>query len=154
LYRDHLANVYRALGEEPPVNLSVPILLAQAGIQHEPPLNALEIVLDGEVSSPFEWMGAGRYRPDGRSGAMHSSQPMLCEIYYGCDETRLFVRVDGAGSARLGIEFESGPAKVRLARGRIVEMEAPRSGNRFRVTVTRDGIPASPVPAEGWIELA
>jgi glycosyl hydrolase family 57 len=153
LYRDHLANVYRALGQEPPPNLSVPILLAQEGVQHERPLNALDIVLDGEVTSPFEWMGAGRYRPDGRSGAMHSSEPALREIYYGCDRTRLFVRVDGAGGVQLGIEFESGPAEVKTARGRIVELEAPRSGNRFRVTVTRDGIPASPVPAEGWIEL-
>ena len=42
LYRDHLANVYRALGEEPPANLSQPILKAQPGAFHEPPTNALK----------------------------------------------------------------------------------------------------------------
>jgi len=35
-----------------------------------------------------------------------------------------------------------------------VKMEAPPSGNRFRVTVARDGLPVIRVPAEGWIEIA
>ena len=75
LYRDHLANVYRALGAEPPENLSQPILEApdQAN-PHEPPPNPLHVTLDGEVTSAFEWMGAGRYRPDPRSGAMHADE--------------------------------------------------------------------------------
>jgi hypothetical protein len=32
-------------------------------------------------------------------------------------------------------------------------MEAPRKGDRFRVTVERDGLPAITLPAEGWIEF-
>jgi hypothetical protein len=63
------------------------------------------------------------------------------------------VRLDGAGSGELGIEFETGAAKARVARGRIVEIEAPRIGDRFRVTVKRDGLPPSRMPAEGWIEF-
>ena len=153
LYRDHLANVYRALGEEPPANLSQPILQGQTGEFHEPPSNSLNVMLDGEVTSPFEWMGAGRYRPDPRSGAMDADAPPVREIFYGCDATRLFVRVDGAGSGKLGVEFETGPVEVKLARGRIAEMEAPRAGARFRVTVSRDGLPAAVVPAGWWIEL-
>ncbi len=153
LYRDHLANVYRALGEEPPANLSQPILKSQPGAFHEPPTNSLKVVLDGEVTSPFEWMGAGRYRPDPRSGAMDSGEPPVREIFYGYDESRLFVRVDGSKAARFGIELESGPAEVKTAKGRIIELEAPRSGNRFRVTVAQDGLPAIRVPAEGWIEI-
>jgi alpha-amylase/alpha-mannosidase (GH57 family) len=153
LYRDHLANVYRALGEEPPAILSQPILRGQAGEFHELPSNSLDVTLDGEVTSAFEWMGAGCYRPDPRSGAMHADAPPVREVFYGCDATRLFVRVDGAGSARLGVEFETGPVEVKLARGRIVEMEAPRAGSRFRVTVARDGLPAAVVPAGWWIEL-
>jgi alpha-amylase/alpha-mannosidase (GH57 family) len=153
LYRDHLSNVYRALGEEPPMNLSYSILKGQAGAIHEPPSNPLDITLDGEVTSPFEWMGAGRYRPDSRSGAMHSDSLPLLEILYGCDETRLFVRVDGAGDSNVGLELETGPADVKIARGRIMEMETPRSGTRFRVIVQRDGRPSAIFPADGWIEL-
>jgi hypothetical protein len=37
--------------------------------------------------------------------------------------------------------------------GRVVEMEAPRKGNRFRVTVERDGLRAITLPADGWIEF-
>jgi alpha-amylase/alpha-mannosidase (GH57 family) len=153
LYRDHLANVYRALGEEPPANLSQPILTSQPGAFHEPPSNALHVVLDGEVTSPFEWMGAGRYRPDLRSGAMDSGGHAVREIFYGCDENHLFVRVDGSKTAHFGIELEDGPVAVRMAQGRILEMETARSGSRFRVTVAQDGLPVAKVPAEGWIEI-
>jgi len=158
LYRDHLANVYRALGEEPPANLSQPILKGQPGAFHEPPAHALSVVLDGEVTSPFEWMGAGRYRPDPRGGAMDSGGPAVREIFYGCDDKHLWVRVDGAKDAQFGIEFENGPnevkkAEVTVARGRIVELQSPRAGQRFRVTIAQDGLPPTVVPAAGWIEL-
>jgi alpha-amylase/alpha-mannosidase (GH57 family) len=153
LYRDHLSNIYRALGAEPPVNLSHPILTTQPGAFHEPPQNALNVVLDGEVTSPFEWMGAGRYRPDARSGAMDSGEHPVCEIFYGCNDGRLFVRVDGSKHANFGIEFETGTADVKMAKGKIVELESPRAGKRFRVTVARDGLPSTVVPADGWIEI-
>jgi hypothetical protein len=153
LFRDHVANIYRALGEEPPPILATPILQGQAGEFHRPPSNSLDVTLDGEVTSAFEWMGAGYYRPDPRSGAMHADAPPLREVYYGCDAKRLFVRVEGAGSAKLGIEFETGPAEVKLARGRIIEMEVPRTGTRFRITVSRDGLPPVTMPAEWWIDL-
>jgi len=154
LYRDHLANVYRALGQDPPPNLSHPILTDQPGVIHEPPSNPLDVTLDGEITSPFEWMGAGRYRPDLRSGAMHANDLPLREILYGCNSTHLFVRVDGAGDGTVGIELEDNSAPVKIARGRIVEVEAPLSGsNRFRVTVKRDGLPPARFPSEGWIEL-
>jgi alpha-amylase/alpha-mannosidase (GH57 family) len=154
LYREHLSNVYRALGEEPPANLSRPILRAYPVAMQEPPTHALNVTLDGEVTSAFEWMGAGRYRPDLRSGAMDSGGPAVSEIFYGCDDAHLWVRVDGVKNATFGIEFESGPATVRIAKGKIVELEAPLAGKRFRVAIARDGFPAVQIPAEGWIEIA
>jgi len=154
LYRDHLSNVYRALGEAPPTNLSYPILREQPGAIHQPPMNALKVTLDGEITSPFEWMGAGHYRPDLRSGSMHSGEPPLRDVYYGSDGEKLFVRVDGAGPAAVGIEFEDGPAEVRIARRHIVEMETPRARGRFRIVVNRDGLPPATFPPEGWLEAA
>lgn len=153
LYREHLSNVYRALGEAPPAILSHPILKEQPGAIHQPPSNRLSVTLDGEVTSPFEWMGAGHYRPDFRSGSMHSGAPPLRDIYYGSDGEKLFVRVDGADSAVLGIEFEDGPVEVKTARGRVVEMEAPRARGKFRIIVNRGGLPPAVFPADGWLEM-
>ena len=154
LYRDHLTNVYRALGLTAPEELSHPILEDQVGELREPPSNPLTVTLDGEVTSTFEWMGAGRYRPDGRSGAMHGGTPPARDMYYGVDDQSLFIRLDCASSGvQFGVEFESGPATARVITGKIVEIEAPRSGNRFRVTIARDGLPPATLPAEGWLDL-
>ena len=153
LYREHLSNVYRALGLDSPARLSYPILQAQEGELHEPPSNPIDVTLDGEVTSAFEWMGAGRFRPDPRSGAMHGGGAIAREMFYGSDGKRLFVRLDSAAKGQLGIDFESGTAAVRVVSGRIVEMEALRKGDRFRITVTREGLPTMTLPSQGWIEL-
>jgi alpha-amylase/alpha-mannosidase (GH57 family) len=156
LYRDHLSNVYRALGEPPPANLSQPILKEQEGPLSAPPSNPLNVTLDGEITSAFEWMGAGHYRPDLRQGAMHSSLSSLSgprEIFYGTDASNLFVRVDGAGEAAVGIEFDTGPAQVQTARGHIVELKTPRSSDKFRVVVSHNGLGAAMFPPEGWFEV-
>ncbi len=153
LFRDHLSNVYRALGLVPPEALSHPILEAQAGEIHEPPANNLKVTLDGEISSPFEWMGAGRFHPDPRSGAMHGGNVPARELYYGTDGQRLYIRLDGAASGKYRVEFEEGATESRVAVGRIVEIESPKLGQKFRVSVTVDGLAPTTLPAEGWIEL-
>jgi len=154
LYRAHLSNVYRALGVPPPDALSRPILQSQPGELHEPPSNPIHATIDGEVTSYFEWLGAGRYRPDPRSGAMHGGESPVREILYGTDGPTLYVRVDADPGPQFGIEFENGPAPITLAVGRFVEMSAPRAGDKFRITVARDGLPPVRVPAESWIPIA
>ena len=151
LYRDHLSNVYRALGIEAPEALARPIIRSQEGEFHSPPANPIHPVIDGEVTSFFEWLGAGEYRPDLRSGAMHGGGAGVREVYYGSDGHNLFVRVDGAGDARLGIEFETGVVQAEIARGRVIEMRAPLTGKQFRVTIAHDGLPQTTIPAEGWL---
>jgi alpha-amylase/alpha-mannosidase (GH57 family) len=154
LYRDHLANVYRALGLVPPDALAHPIIQAeQAGEIHEPPQNPIRITLDGEVSSYFEWMGAGRYRPDPRSGAMHGSTIPVREMFYGCDGEHVAVRLDGAAGAQIEIEFDSGRVDAEIAVGRITELRAPLAGRRFRVHLSHNGLPPLTLPTEGWLEV-
>ena len=105
LYRDHLKNVYRALGLEPPAELSRPILRGFGeGEYHEAPVNLIHPTLDGEVTSHFEWLGAGRYRPDPRSGAMHGGGTAAAEMFYGSDGTELFVRLDSPGTGKFDID--------------------------------------------------
>ena len=155
LYRDHLANVYRALGLVAPEALAHSLLRSeQAGEIHETPQNPIRVTLDGEVTSYFEWLGAGRYRPDPRSGAMHGGTPAAREMFYGCDGERVSIRLDGTSTgATIGVEFETGMVEPEIARGRITEMRAPLAGRRFRVHVSHNGLPTTTLPADGWIEI-
>jgi hypothetical protein len=113
----------------------------------------IQATIDGNVTSYFEWMGAGRYRPDPRSGAMHGGSAPLQEMFYGCDDTHLYIRLDGAGDARVTVEFDSGPVGVDVAADRIIEIRARRAGPRFRVGISHNGLPPVTVPANGWIEI-
>ncbi len=94
LYRAHLANVYRALNIEPPAELSRPILKVALPESHDLPTGPVQAVIDGEVSSYFEWLGAGLYLVDNRSGAMHGQRFVIRELRYGSDGSNLFVRLD------------------------------------------------------------
>ncbi len=100
LFRDHVANVYRALGQTPPEELSRPILRLPEAEIHEPPTAPVAPVLDGEVTSYFEWMGAGLYRLDQRSGAMHGQRYLIQELRYGADQRNLYLRLDFEETAR------------------------------------------------------
>lgn len=156
IYRDHLSNVYRALNLDVPHELEHPILhhQPQEGDIHERPANVLDVALDGEVTSAFEWMGAGRFRPDPRLGAMHGGTPALREMFYGFRGGRVFVRVDGADpEAEFSIEFENGTSVTQVALGRVVELAANVAGGRFRIAAQRGGLAAVTIPHEGWIEV-
>jgi len=94
LYRSHLANVYRLLGEEIPPGLNKPILKGHEAGLHEPPSGLIQPEIDGLVSSHLEWSDAGHYRIDHRSGAMHSRRSLIQELQYGSDGQNIYVRVD------------------------------------------------------------
>ena len=59
-----------------------------------PPTGAIHPKIDGEVTSYFEWLGAGLYRVDERSGSMHGKKFLVSEVLFGSDGESLFVRVD------------------------------------------------------------
>jgi alpha-amylase/alpha-mannosidase (GH57 family) len=95
LFRCHLANVYCALERRPPEELSRPILKALAVEEvREPPRGNVHAIIDGEATSYFEWIGAGIYRVDERSGSMHGKRFLVRELLFGTDGERLFIRVD------------------------------------------------------------
>jgi alpha-amylase/alpha-mannosidase (GH57 family) len=94
LFRDHLANVYLALRLSPPEELSRPILRVTVNEFHEPPTGPVRASIDGAVTSYFEWLGAGVYRVDGRSGAMHGQRFFVHELRYGSDGLNLYLRLD------------------------------------------------------------
>ena len=103
LYRSHLANVYRFLHLTPPEELSRPILHMSTPDVRVPPSGAIHPIIDGEVTSYFEWMGAGQYRVDERSGSMHGKKFLVSQVLFGSDGESLFLRVDFRPGAELGV---------------------------------------------------
>ena len=53
------------------------------------------------MTSYFEWLGAGVYRVDRRSGAMHGKRFLIQELSYGSDGQNLYTRVDSDAAASL-----------------------------------------------------
>jgi len=155
LYRQHLANVYHALGVAPPEDLSHPILKSGVPDPNQPPTHPIHPVIDGQVTSYFEWAGAGRYRPDHRSGAMHSSEPRLRDVYYGSDHDNLYLRLDLDSAFELralelradgkAIPLLANPL-VQFAQERIVEVRVPLaladSQREFSLAVNGQLLPA------------
>jgi alpha-amylase/alpha-mannosidase (GH57 family) len=146
LFRDHLANFYRLVGKTPPDELSRPILEMRLIEYHEPPLGSIAPVIDGEVTSYFEWMGAGHYRPDERQGAMHGRKIHVREVRYGSDGESLFVRLDfhlTQAGAMAGME-------VRCS----IEVPGSKAGREteYRLQLARDGVEV--IGAEGPGALA
>jgi alpha-amylase/alpha-mannosidase (GH57 family) len=115
LYRSHLANIYRFLNLSPPEELSRPILRIAEKAVHVPPSGPIKPSIDGEVTSYFEWLGAGLYRADDRSGSMHGKKFLVREVYYGADGSNLYLRVDfHQGSEQAISEME---ARLSIAAG-------------------------------------
>jgi alpha-amylase/alpha-mannosidase (GH57 family) len=114
LFRRHVRNVYRALDRPVPEELFV------TNITTAPPITAIEQptgfihpVIDGAVTSYFEWIGAG-YVDKGSAGAMHqvaAAGPVVELIEFGCDLEHLFVRIDGAGPMKTILQPDT---EVRL----------------------------------------
>jgi alpha-amylase/alpha-mannosidase (GH57 family) len=94
LYRQHLTAVYAALGMAAPETLAQPIKRLQEHAAVEAPSGPVEVRVDGRESSYFEWMGAGRYAADSRTGAMHGRVFFLQQFQYGLDDAYFYLRVD------------------------------------------------------------
>ena len=171
LYRDHLTNVYRALGARVPDELSHSILKAVQHDFHEPPVSPIQAIVDGAVSSYYEWMGAGHYRVDLRSGSMHGRIPLVHDLMYGTDGRRLYLRLDVLEDAeftqvnlstdRLCVPLLDNP-DAEVARDKILEIGIPLSALgvhrgelvKFQVTLMKDGLPLAVIPPQGWIEFS
>jgi hypothetical protein len=98
LFRRHLMNVYRLLGEDVPAELYEPIKKSgPAGLVRDPAA-MLTPRITGLVGDYFEWLAAGLYDLSRQSSAMHAAESQLQSFYYGYDRTNLYLRVDGVRS--------------------------------------------------------
>ena len=97
LFRTHVGNVYRALGQP------VPEELLRSNITTQPaqdvvlqPTDVIAPVVDGDVTSYFEWLGAGAVEGAPAVGAMHrTDDAVTIRVQFGCSADRLYVRADG-----------------------------------------------------------
>ncbi len=99
LFRHQVKAVYRALGENPPDILDIPIIRAERmppGKNYlASPRNYLRPTIDGKVTSYFEWSAATPYRPSPEFGAMHrAGYGLLAALYYGFDKANVYLRAD------------------------------------------------------------
>jgi alpha-amylase/alpha-mannosidase (GH57 family) len=150
LFRSHLANVYRFLNLTPPEELSRPILRVAVPAVLVDPSGPIAPTIDGEVTSYFEWMGAGIYRVDERSGAMHGKKFLVKELQFGTDGANFYMRLDfhagyeqelasmqvrvkvqESDTITIGFQhggasvLENGPPHVACAFARILELKVP-----------------------------
>ncbi len=174
IYREHLANVYRALGMVAPAELSHPILRIHEEAAHSQPSGPLAPTINGVVDSYFEWLGAGVYRVDQRSGSMHGKRALVKAVYYGMGGGHLYLRVDfqedaekleglevqvhreGAEECEGVVRIEGGAALVRrgevtAAFEDVLEVAVPGCGADVRVSLSfwQDGLPIEAIPREG-----
>ena len=94
LYRKHLTEIYRALGEQTPDVLARPVKRAPDRARREEPTAYLAVNVDGRESNYFEWLGAGLYTADRRQSAMHGRSYVLGDLHYGFGPEHFYLRVD------------------------------------------------------------
>ncbi len=110
LFRRHLRNVYQMLGHAIPEELFVTnISTSHVPLSLVSPVGLVKPVLDGQVSSYFEWLPAGVVETDLPSGTMTGGErhePVLRYLFFGFDLEQLYLRLDLGVSA--GHELEHG----------------------------------------------
>jgi hypothetical protein len=94
LYRKHLSNIYRLLGGSPTDELAVPIKRPRVQALTVAPSARIQPKIDGRVTTYFEWLGAGLYQPDYRSGSMHGATQIVQALYYGYSDKAVYLRLD------------------------------------------------------------
>ena len=138
LYRKHLSNIYLILGAQPPELLSQPIKRFSPKVQLVPPTSHITPVIDGRVTSYFEWLGAGSIRTSQDFTTMHGSTHLVEELLYGFDENFVYLRISFLEKlseiSEKDLEF-----KVQINRLRVKIKVDPHDLDKARVLIVDPG---------------
>lgn len=144
LFRTHLQNVYRILGEEPPRYLDVPIRTRGAFTSFTRPTAYIEPSLSGKESGFFDWLGAGVFDARNQGSAMFQADRIGECIHYGFSGEKFFLRFDYRLHApeHLVLYFHR-PEAVRLharkkAKGYEAWLERSENGVNFKTVPATD----------------
>ena len=145
LFRKYIKRVYTLIGLKAPLSLEAPISSKERGVRPTlRPSKLLEPVLDGEVSSYFEWLPAGLIEHEGAlSGAMHTELRMggiVEKICYGFNMNSLFLRLDylkELGSYKGPWNFD-----INILHPRAIRVHSKVEGSAIESTLfeTADGV--------------
>ncbi len=94
LFRNHLRQVFRALGKEPLLDLFQPIRRPRPVEPEEIPTAFIHPIIDGRESFFFEWTAAGKYSPASLGEAMYLGESLLEALYFGFDLQNFYLRLD------------------------------------------------------------
>jgi len=99
LFRRHLRNVYKSLDKPVPEELFLTNITTEPPrMTAHPPSGFVTPTLDGDVTSYFEWVGAGQLELEGAAGSMHrvapARQSVVTGLRFGFDAAQLYFRVD------------------------------------------------------------
>ena len=128
-FRCHLENVYRMLNAPIPDVLNVPIGGTQPSGVLQEPSDLIQPQIDGQVTSYYEWAGAGIYEPVRAMTTMYQGEQLVKAIYYGFDASTFYVRID----FRQGVEI---PPRVNLS----VDFQRPRAMSLIISELTKANI--------------
>ncbi len=94
IFRMHLRNVYLILGKIPPLFLEEPVKFDHPVRLTKQPVGFISPIIDGRVSSFYEWEGAGCFDVMKVATARYTEDPYLSKIFFGFDRDHLFLRLD------------------------------------------------------------
>ncbi|WP_456450544.1 glycoside hydrolase family 57 protein [Hydrogenimonas sp.] len=97
LFRSHLIAVYEKMGLMPPANLFKPIAGDKKDLHalvNEPKFS-IQPIVDGRVTSFFEWLGSGMIDESRAFSTMDKVRGPVKRLYWGENRDALFLRLDG-----------------------------------------------------------
>jgi len=97
LFRLHLINAFRFAGVDTPSEYLQAIKKAGPRGHLRVPTDVISPILDGRVSSYFEWLHAGHFDLEVDQGTMHRSDRILRDLRYGFDGGFLYLKLGSEG---------------------------------------------------------
>ena len=110
LFRAHLIEIYRLMDVAPPANLFQPIAGERKDLHAlvVEPKFPIQPIIDGRVTSFFEWLGSGMIDETRLYSTMDRVRGPVQAIHWGQDHDALYFRFDG------DIDAIKGEGKVRI----------------------------------------
>ncbi|WP_457565031.1 glycoside hydrolase family 57 protein [Caminibacter sp.] len=135
LFRWHLKKIYNLLNLPIPQNLNIPIIGSHSlNVLKNEPKDYITPVIDGKITSFFEWLDAG-YIDESIQGAMQGSL-WVEKIFWGEDEKNLYFRLDFLDDFEIRVFFDDVEVKAKkFARDEIIEMEFSKKNLKKRFEV-------------------
>jgi alpha-amylase/alpha-mannosidase (GH57 family) len=96
LFREHLINIYHLLHMQPPTDLFIPIISHKSSVSFLlKPQSPITPLIDGKISSFFEWLGSGSIDESKLYSTMDRVRGPIEKIHYGHNDKTVFLAFEG-----------------------------------------------------------